>query len=737
MKTISLNGKWQLSGKPHGGADGNAIKMMATVPGCVQLDMSDAGYLPADLYMGENIVETEKYESYDWLYERTFTAPKERKNVFLVFRGVDCLAEYFLNGERIGESCDMFIPYEFEIGDKLKDGENTLAVSIKSPAAYIHKAKHELFGMGRSWMSCGDTVIRKAPHSFGWDIMPRALTSGIWRDVIIECRDDVYITQTFFDFDRKCCFSYDTESDFSDFHGMEIEVDARCEDSTVYFRKAIKQKAGRIEFDVQNKRLWWPYGYGEANVYRGAVRLYRDGELIHEKRVGFGIRSVELQHTDTTDGKNGCFRFIVNGKEVMCRGSNWVPLDAFHSRDKDRYAEALALVKDIGCNILRCWGGNVYEDEKFYDFCDANGIMIWQDFSMACHSYPQTDEFCALIHKEASTVIRALRHHPSIILWSGDNENDQMYNSFHVRPSLNKISREILPDAVYRNDLGRPYLESSPFISDEAFDDSTKRLPEDHLWGARDYYKSDFYKNSACHFVSETGYHGCPSMKSIRKFITKDKVWPYTNNPEWILHSSDQNGNDSRVMLMEYQVRQLFGDVPTDPDKYVLASQISQAEAKKFFIERVRSSRPYKSGIIWWNLLDGWPQMSDAVVDYYFEKKLAYDYIKRSQSPFALVLGELYDRCQRLFACNDTLSEKTGSYRVSDVDTGDILAEGSFVAPANSTTEIGSVHTEYHEKKMLKIEWCVDGVCSFNHYLCGFPPFSLEKYEKWMKKCGI
>jgi beta-mannosidase len=289
----------------------------------------------------------------------------------------------------------------------------------------------------------------------------------------------------------------------------------------------------------------------------------------------------------------------------MCKGTDWVPMDAFHCRDAERYGKALELAKDIGCNIIRCWGGNVYEDHEFFDFCDRNGIMVWQDFAMACYSYPETERFKKKLQDEATAVIRKLRNHPCIILWAGDNEVDAGTRLFD--PNSNSLTREVIPKCVELNDIGRPYLPSSPYISPEAYASGFRSqaygsaLPEDHLWGPRDYYKSEFYKSNRACFVSETGYHGCPSLESIKKFITPEKVWPYAGNDEWILHSTDQNGNDKRVMLMEKQVRVLFGKVPTEPKEYILASQISQAEAKKYFIERMRVDRPHKTGIIWWN----------------------------------------------------------------------------------------------------------------------------------------
>ena len=298
----------------------------------------------------------------------------------------------------------------------------------------------------------------------------------------------------------------------------------------------------------------------------------------------------------------------------------------------------------------------------------------------------------------------------------------------------------MLAKCVELNDFTRPYLPSSPYISEDAYRDGQRsqcggsRLVEDHLWGPRDYFKSDFYKGNKAHFVSETGYHGCPSLESIKRFITPERVWPYHNNPEWILHSSDQNGNDSRVMLMEKQVRQLFGEVPSDPEEYILASQISQAEAKKYFIERIRVGRPQKTGIIWWNLLDGWPQMSDAVVDYYFTKKLAYSYIKRSQAPFVIAADEIVSWELPIYACNDTLIEKRGEFTVKDASDGKVLYSGDFVAKANTSTLLTKLPIYYSEQRILIFEWSIGKERGFNHYLCGYPPFSYKAYKEVMDK---
>lgn len=740
METISLNGKWNLKGKNQALNDGNIIDIEANVPGCVQLDLSNEGILPKDLFLGLNVKEADKFEEYEWWYEKTFDCPKVKKNVFLVFEGVDTIAEYYLNGQKIGESDNMYIANEFKIDDYLTDGENRLVVHIKSATLYADEKDYTIKLIDNS-KNLEARHIRKAPHSFGWDIMPRLVTAGLWRDVKIEIRDKIYFSQTFFYApNNNGKFYYVLEGDHNDFKKVEIEVNAACGESELSFRIPCNKKYGIHYFWIKDSKKWFPYGYGEPNLYEGTVKILSCGEVVHEENISFGVRTVELDRRDPTDNDKGQFRILINGVEIMCKGSNWVPLDAIHSRDAQRYDEALALVKDIGCNILRCWGGNVYEDHKFFDFCDKNGIMVWQDFAMACANYPEDDDFKKKLEKEATSVIRKLRNHPSIIMWAGDNEVDSCTSTYN--PDNNTLTREVLPKCIELNDLGRPYLPSSPYITSYMYEKGERpqvigsNMVEDHLWGPRDYFKSEFYSTNKARFVSETGYHGCASLESIKKFITPDNIWPYLND-EWTLHSTDNNGRNHRVLLMEKQVNILFGIVPDNIDDYILASQISQAEAKKYFIERMRVGRPDKTGIIWWNLLDGWPQMSDAVVDYYFNKKLAYHYIKRSQAPFAIIAGEPSNGVLPIYACNDTLSNKSFSLVIKNLNTNEVILENNFEVLENRTTNILNINNNFENNTCLIFEWYIDGQKYWNHYLIGEKPIDFKTYCENMKKYGF
>ncbi len=743
---ISLNGKWKLyyydsidKSVRHPDELVGIACIPCTVPGNVELDLSAAGILPEDLFKGENILQAEKYETYEWWYETQFDGVIARvgQKITLEFEGVDCIAEYYLNGELIGKSDNMLIPHEFDVTGKLK-ANNTLHVKISSAVLTENDMDSTAFAIRSPWKRQDwSTQIRKAPHSYGWDIFPRAISAGIWKSVSLKTYSDTYFKQAYFvteeisDKNASVVFLYELQLAHRYYRSnLELEICGSCGDSTFEIKRKIEFKSGPVPFTIDNPKLWWPYGYGDANLYEINAKVYADGKVIAQHNTNAGIRTVELIRKDIIDNNENCFRFEINGEHVVCKGSNWVPLDAYHSRDAQRYEKALQMVKDIGCNILRCWGGNVYEQPYFYDFCDKNGIMIWQDFAMGCFIYPQTEQFQKVIANEAEVVIKMLRQHPSIILWSGDNECDLLLKKgISADPNVAyKLTRQVLPDMVITHDLCRPYLASSPFVSTDVFNSgSYKDIPENHLWGPRKYYKEDFYKNANAHFVSETGYHGAPSAESVRKFIDKEYVWPCKDNPQWILHSSDQHGNPDRVNLMVNQLRQMFAYEPDNLEEFCYYSQLSQAEAKKYFIERIRMMHPRTGGVIWWNLIDGWPQMSDAVVDYYYDKKIAYDYIKRSQSPFAIMMSENISTYHDVYAVNDTLEPKCGKCTITNGETGEVVLEKEYTLAPNSYKVIGRVEADFSQKALYIIKW--DG--GFNHFITGYPPFDKDKFKKW------
>jgi beta-mannosidase len=752
---VSLNGPWKLFYFPQGKyqvTNPDELKTQgltpieASVPGEAALDLSRQGVLPSDLFFGENMVKLRPYELYEWWYQREFPTPVAiaGRRLELRFQGVDCLATYWLNGKPLGDSQDSMIEHSFDVTGKLNArAPNVLAVRLRSPIIEAASKKYDpAYTTTAGPTNQEANWIRRPAHSYGWDIMPRAVSAGLWRPVelIVHSRQEItglyFATLEVKENRAKLVVTYELATELELLPQLRLRLQARCGDSTFTNIHKVEFPVGRMEIEVQNPKLWWPRGYGDANLYKVTTQLLQGDQVVATREDSMGIRKVELIRTEiTTNEKPGQFMFKVNGVPILVKGSNWVPADAFHSRDAMRYDKILALFVDLKCNFLRSWGGNVYEDNAFFDICDRNGIMVWQDFALANAVYPMTEDFLDLIRQEAVSVVSKLRNHPSLALWTGDNEIDESYIFHGLDPANNKINRQVLPEVIFRCDPYRQYLPSSPYMSPEVVATGNRALmPEEHLWGPRDYFKSTYYTEHTAEFVSEIGYHGCPSLSSIKRFIDQQHLWPATGNPQWVLHSTDWTGNPHRIQLMSNQVQELFGAVPDNIEDFILASQISQAEAKKFFVEMTRLKKWRSTGVIWWNVMDGWPQFSDAIVDYYFNKKLAYYYIRRVHEPICVMVDEPKDWRCRVVVGDDSREDATGHYRVWNADSGGTLLEGDYSVKANENSELGQIPVFHSGKRLFLIEWTANGKKYSNHYLQGMPPYSLSQYKVWLTK---
>ncbi len=725
---ICLDGKWELSYRNLDGQENGVVS--AQVPGNVELDFINAGLLPSDIFMGENIVLAEKLETYEWTYTRTFTVEDSSKDYRIRFDGVDTIANYYVNGEWIGSSKNMFVEHVFAL-PKLNKGNNEIKVVI-TPIALLMKDKEVSMRLGMTWCAQdrAQAFFRKPGHAYGWDIMPRAITGGIWKSVCVEEIPEYEFTR--FDMTTTwlsaqnagitVSYAIASKNFVMRQRGYSVKVTGECGDSKFEQIHYPTSSGGQFVFSIPNPKIWTIRNRGEQNLYTVTITLYRDGETLCSKKMRFGVRTIKLHFNDEE------FYFVLNGEKIYVNGTNWVPLNPYHSLDKNRLPYALEKVKESGSNIVRCWGGNVYESDEFFDFMDENGILVWQDFAFGCSAYSHDDESIKEIEKEAEKVIRRLRNHASLALWSGDNENDSLFAFGGLDPNEVIISRQVLKKAVFEHDNGRSYLPSSPYISKTNFEkyenfDYTL-CPEYHLWGARDYYKSDFYKAYSAKFVSEMGYHGSVSAESARKFIPRDEL----NNrrtPSWALHSTDNHGSLHRVELMETQIKFMFGDVPNDIERFSVLSQISQAEAYKFFIEHNRCNAT-KTGIIWWNLLDGWPQFSDAIIDYYGDEKLAYYNVIRSQNPVLMMIDPDENGNFTLWGVNDTPNRVEEKVTVTDGDTGEVLFDGEVSLAPDSKTAITTLRL-YSKKRLLLISY----KNGFNHYISGYPEYDADEYIRW------
>ena len=304
----------------------------------------------------------------------------------------------------------------------------------------------------------------------------------------------------------------------------------------------------------------------------------------------------------------------------------------------------------------------------------------------------------------------------------------------------------MIPEVLYEFDGTRPYLPSSPYYSEAVWEKGSleQYLPENHLWGPRGYYKDKFYTTAPCTFVSEIGYHGCPNRSSLEKMMTAEGLYPWTEgrqwNDEWITKSTRRfvawGPTMDRNNLMLNQVNILFGSVPDDLDEFIFASQSVQAEAMKYFVEMWRGRKFERTGIIWWNVRDGWPIISDAVVDYYGSKKLAYYFLSNVQKNVCVFVNDPVDGAYPLVAVNDTRHPAEGTVTVTDVATGREVFKGSYRVGANGRETIARLPV-LEGQGMLLIRYEADGERFGNHYLYGEPPYDLKEYRNWLDKTKL
>ena len=771
VRTLDLNGCWTLDYFPQ--PDGGPVRSLplavahgtteATVPGCCEMELVKKGILP-EPEVGTNVAKFRAYEGHQWLYSRTFAArrPTGAGRAYLVFDGIDTLADIFLNGEKVGEAANMLVPHRFDVTSALRDGENAVAVLIRS--ALLESRGQTVGELGRRHASGGgdDERVRKSAYMGGWDIFPRLYVSGLWRGVRIETDSGERIDQpawivTELDpTNRTATLTVQCRirAPFGRLDACKVRYTVARAGRTLFrAERPFVAFQNNLEFQrVRGFELWWPRGWGEPALYDAVIELVDgQGGVLAENRSRIGFRSIRLEYADNY-GKDrpGQFLFRVNGEPCYVRGTNWVPLDAIPARGERFLESTLALCADLNCNMIRVWGGGFYESDRFYDRCDELGFMVWQDFMTGCQPAPQDDAYAAVTRDEVLKTVLRLRNHASIALWSGNNEIDWSYEwnacDAHRRrnPNDDRSSRRTIPDVLFEYDVTRDYLPSSPYFSPDVVSGRAKPA-EEHLWGERGYYKVPYYTNAPCHFASEMGYHGCPGAASLKRMMTPPCVFPWTNpgvkdpaalewNREWQLKAANSYDDPAayahpkRNALMTNQCRLMFGEVPRTLEDFAEASQIVQAEAMKTFVELFRSRKFTRmNGLIWWNVRDGWPQVSDAVVDWYGERKLAYEAIRTAQADqIVCVLDD-----HSVWAVNDAREPVRGTVRLTDVASGDLVTESAFEIPANGKLDLGRV--PFSGQGCLRIDARFGDREFRSHFLYGEPPFSLAQVRKWLR----
>ena len=726
--------------------------VLAEVPGDFVNTLFKAGVIPDPMF-GDNVWDLQYLEAMHVWYCTSFFA-ELNENTYLRFEGLDTVADVYLDGKHILHSDNMFIPHDAKATGKGKKHE--LLVHF-SPAVLEGRKYTAPASSNALWYNYQGLYVRKAAHMYGWDIMPRIVSCGIWRPVCLTERradsiNDVFVYTLYTkpkENKAKIRIYFDISVSDDIIQKYKIRFTGRCGDSAFgYEMIPWGTQYSRMAFEIENARLWWPRGYGEPNLYDCRAELLFEDAVVDTRTMKIGLRTVELSRSDSVKNGEGEFTFIINGEPVFWRGVNWSPLSPFPSENEKLLPEGLSRLYETGSNCVRMWGGGIYEDDSFFDFCDEHGIMVWQDFMMACAVYPQDKTFAEKLEKEATYQICRLRNHPALMLWSGDNECDCAYNTWGgvVRdPNENVITRKLLPDLIKMHDFSRPYLPSSPYISAECYAEKL-HSPEEHLWGDRPHYLSEYYSKSDCRFVSEIGHHGAVSPESAEKFIGKEYLYPLLDgsgetNPHWLCHATETKMTDGespyryRMKMLVRKVVETAGTLPETYAEFAKVSQVLQAEAVKRFIEIFRSEKWRRTGIIYWNLTDGWPLSCESVIDCYGVRKLAFYFMRRAYEPIYLMIKER-DGKLTLVSSNDTLKDEKISFSITDAETGKTICEGDGTAEANGVSAFCDVALPAKDT-FAYIKWRVGGKDYSSHYFADVTGCDMKKYLDCLKKCGF
>ncbi|MFI5358207.1 MAG: glycoside hydrolase family 2 protein, partial [Opitutales bacterium] len=544
-ETIPLHASWQvMHAEPNLGPTQacSASKVEerwvpAAVPGDVHLDYERAGLI-GDPFYGLNHDHIRWMEEMDWWYRTELTPPAtgEGRRLHLLFEGLDVFATIYLNGQEIGKHQNMFTPLRLDVTDKVIAGQpNRLEVCLGAPLFPPNRPyTPEVRGYGQITRF----QVRKSQSCYGWNISPRLVTTGIWKPVSwvlaepVEL-DDVSVTTVALRPDGSA--EVEALVELKPNHGRPGAVDGELTvaGQTRAFTIACDPSGGRhVErFIVPAAKLWWPHDHGGQPLYDWSAGLRRDGRELDRRQGRFGIRTVRLIQEPDADGGLS-FVFAINGKKIFLKGMNWTPADAMFARvDDARYAQLLAAAKDANINAMRVWGGGIYEHDSFYARCDELGILITHDFMFACGCYPQDLAFLDEARREAEFQVRRLRHYACVIAWFGDNENDVLADNSFNYPAYrhNRLSKEVLRDAVCAHAPDTPYVPTSPY-SPVTYDQNVPTEGDCHIWGHGLSYRADFYVKQAPRMVTEIGYLALPDLDVIKRWVPADKLWPVWND---------------------------------------------------------------------------------------------------------------------------------------------------------------------------------------------------------------
>lgn len=656
----------------------------AQVPGCVHTDLLKLDKIP-DPFYGTNEKEIQWIDKKDWEYRTEFDINEDllsQEHLEIVFDGLDTYADVYVNDQHVLSADNMFRVWSVDVKSIVKSSGNILRIRFRSPIqedlpkleklGYALPASNDQSDVGGLGDKRVSIFARKAPYHYGWDWGPRFVTSGIWREARLEGWSEVKINDVFIRQNEVTASAASLTAivEVETFNPIEAIIRIGTDGQT--WEQVASLQAGvqtiEIPVSITEPKLWWSRGLGDPHMYSFVTEVLKGEQVLADSTDKTGLRSIRLVRDKDEAGAS--FYFELNGIAVFAKGANHIPNDSFITEiTAERYRHEIVSAAESNMNMLRVWGGGIYEEDVFYELCDEYGLLVWQDFMFACSMYPGDEAFLNSVRHEAIDNVKRLRNHPSIVLWCGNNEIDSAWAHYiedggwgwkkdynaeqreKIWADYEAIFHELLPEVVEAYAPGVDYWPSSPLVSltgDEKQHANPSTSEGDiHYWGV--WHSVEPFENYNVYvgrFMSEYGFQSFPEYKSVRKYAEKEDLALESE----VMLAHQKNGAGNRLIK---QYMDMYMHEPKDFPSFLYMSQVLQAEAMKTAIEAHRRRKPYCMGTLYWQMNDCWPVASWAGMDYFGNWKALQYYAKRSFSDV-------------LVSVDGTKEDRTDVYLISD-----------------------------------------------------------------------
>lgn len=659
----------------------------ATVPGVVHTDLLQNKIIE-DPFFRLNERGLQWIDKEDWVYETCFTLAADmmrKENMELVFEGLDTYADVYLNDECILKADNMFRRWSIPVRQYIREENNILKVYFHSPVKidvpkwdalpYQYPASNDQSENGGLFNKKISIFARKAGYHYGWDWGPRLVTSGIWRPVYIRAWSDLRINDVFIEQKEvgagRAVIAGHVELDADkDMDGVLVTITDEATGRVLGERQAdLKRGTNRVNVDfvLHKPKLWWSNGLGEPFLYRFRTDIIAGGDLLDSKTERVGIRSLKVVHQPDKDGHT--FYIELNGRPVFAKGANYIPSDNFLPRvTPENYKRTILDAAGVNMNMLRVWGGGIYENDVFYDLCDEYGIMIWQDFMFACSMYPAEGALLDNIHQEAVDNVKRLRNHACIALWCGNNECQDAWLGWGWKREIERQNKEYadkiwaqyrqqyhvtLPGVVKEYAPGTFYWPSSPFAFEGEMSGTTDG--DRHYWSVW-HGKAPIsdYDSEKSRFFSEYGFQSFPEFESVKRYAPYPEDWDIRSE---VMMSHQRGGDHANGLIETYLLNEY--KKPRDFRAFLYMNHVLQGDAIKTAIESHRRQMPYNMGTLFWQHNDCWPVASWASRDYYGRWKAQHYYVRKAYDDI-LISPVVEGDDLKVYAVSDRLENTSG-----------------------------------------------------------------------------